>query len=524
MAAIEFPLPRTHGITIVAEAVRVGEFRCKSANETIAANLCVAQRYLTRDLKDGNLFRPGEHAIGMLDRARELGKLPAVDPETGSNSKVALLRDPATINSDDRLRDLGEGTVLALMDAFQRVGQHQPIEVFGKSTDAIVKLGAGGHRLEACRRLGIKVLCFHYEGDELDRQLCEIDENLIREDLSPADRALFMARRKEIYLIKHPETAHGGDRKSSGQNDHLKTDAPKRFTAATAEATGQDERTIRRDVERGEKISPMALQMLRSTAHNKGVVLDKIKRLKTAEAQENFVRELIASDKAIAAKSKQIRTAQQAVNRQSRMQMVNLLARHSRKAGEEMPRAAYPVGYADPPWQQEAWDDETGQDKGLRYPSMTVDEIKSLCAGDKSPFTRDAVLFLWVTANRLPDGLAVLEAWGFQFVTSLVWDKVNIGMGRWSRDKHESLFIGKRGSISLAPLPGTQPPSLYSEAKTEHSRKPVWYAEQIDRLWPDLQKLELFQRKDSLAPDDVRLNGKWEFWGNQAGTPEGGAE
>lgn len=524
MAAIEFPLPRLLGIEIVAAAVRDGEYRSKSANETIAANLCVVQRYLTRDSKDGNLFRPGEHATGMLDRARELGKLPAVDPETGSNSKVAVLRDPATINSDDRLRDLGESTVLALMEAFQRVGQRQPIEVYGKETDASVKLGAGGHRLEACRRLGIKVLCFHHDGDDLDRQLCEIDENLIREDLSPADRALFLARRKEIYLIKHPETAHGGDRKSSGQVGHLKTEPPKRFTAATAEATGQDERTIRRDVERGEKISPMALQMLRSTAHNKGVVLDKIKRLETAEAQENFVRELIAADKAITAKSKQIRTVQQADNRQSRMQMVNLLARHSRKAGEEMPRAAFPVGYADPAWEQEAWSNDTGQDKGLKYPSMTVEEIKALCAGDKSPFSRDAVLFLWVTANRLKDGLAVLEAWGFEYVTCMVWDKKHIGMGRWVRDRHEILLIGKRGSISLAPLMGTQPESLYSEAKTEHSRKPVWFAEQIERLWPELRKIELFQRKDSLAPDDVRLNGNWEFWGNQAGTPEGGAE
>jgi N6-adenosine-specific RNA methylase IME4/ParB-like chromosome segregation protein Spo0J len=524
MAAIEFPLPKVVGIAIVAAAVRDGEYRSKSANETIAANLCVVQRYLTRDPKDGNLFRPGEHAVGMLDRARELGKLPAVDPETGSGSKVAVLRDPATINSDDRLRDLGENTVLGLMEAFQRVGQHQPIEVFGKETDATVKLGAGGHRLEACRRLGIKVLCFHYDGDDLDRQLCEIDENLIREDLSQVDRALFLARRKEIYLIKYPETANGGDRKSDRKLCDLKKDDAKRFTAATAALTGQNERTIQLDIERGEKISKVALQMLRGTSHNKGTLLDRLKRMETAEAQENFVRELIASDKAITGKSKQIRTAQQADNRQSRLQMVSLLARHSRKAGEEMPRAAFPIGYADPAWEQEAWSNDTGQDKGLKYPSMTVEEIKALCAGDKSPFTRDAVLLLWVTANRLPDGIAVLQAWGFEYVTCMVWDKQHIGMGRWVRDRHEILLIGKRGTISLAPLMGTQPESLYSETKTEHSRKPVWFAEQIERLWPDLRKIELFQRKDSLAPDDVRLGGNWEFWGNQAGTPEGGAE
>jgi hypothetical protein len=38
-----------------------------------------------------------------------------------------------------------------------------------------------------------------------------------------------------------------------------------------------------------------------------------------------------------------------------------------------------------------------------------------------------------------------------------------------------------------------------------------------------MRKLELFQRKESLQPGDIRLNGKWDFWGNQAGTPEGEA-
>ncbi|WHA40936.1 MT-A70 family methyltransferase [Agrobacterium larrymoorei] len=520
MAAQTYPMIGTKGLAIVVAAVRDGEFRCEGHNDRLSASSAMAHRYLTRDAKDSNLFRPGENANGILERARAEGKLPEEDAISIPARKVAVARDPLTIDADDRLRDLGEKTVLALMEAFKVYGQQTPIIVYGREADATVKLGAGGHRLEACRRLGIKVLCFHNDGDELDRQLCEIDENLIREDLTPADKALFLARRKEIYLVKHPETAKGvagGKARQQAATDKLS------FAAATAEATGQDERTVRRDVERGEKISATALQMLRSTSHNKGVVLDKLKRLQTAEAQEGFVRELVASDKAIATKSKEIRTIQQASNRESRMQMVGLLAKHSRKAGENMPRAAYPIGYADPPWQQEAWSDETGQDKGLKYPSMTVEEIKALCAGEKSPFTRDAVLFLWVTANRLPDGLAVLEAWGFQFVTSLVWNKVNIGMGRWTRDQHEILLIGKRGSISLAPMPGTQPPSLYSEPKTEHSRKPVWYAEQIDRLWPNLQKFELFQRKDSLADGDIRLNGKWDFWGNQAGLPEGGA-
>lgn len=515
MAAQTLPMPKELGISIVATAVRDGMFRCQTAQDVRAACSAMGNRYLERDGRDGNLFRPGEYAIALLERARELGKLPANKALEAQVRKVAVARDAASIDAGNRLRDLDEGTVLALMQSFTEYGQQSPIIVFGGEFDPLVRLGAGGHRLEACRRLGIKVLCFHESGDELDRQLCEIDENLIRADLTPAYRALFLARRKEIYLVKHPETAHGGDRASRQVGD-LKNGDVKRFTTATAEATGQKERTIQRDVERGEKISAMALHLLSGTRHDKGVTLDQLKRLETPQAQEQYARELIAADKAVSAESKKIRTAQQARNRESRIRLVGLIAENGRKAGGDLPRRAYAIGYADPPWEQEAWSDETGQDKGLKYPSMPVEDIKALCAGDKSPFTPDAVLLLWVTANRVPDGLAVLEAWGFEYVTCMAWDKVNIGMGRWVRDRHELLLIGKRGKISLAPLMGTQPESLYSETKTEHSRKPIWFAEQIDRLWPGLRKIELFQRRDSLVEGDIRLNGMWDFWGNQA--------
>ncbi len=521
MNAQRLQMPGDVGLNIVSVALRDGEFRCQTTQEVRAACAAMAHRYLTRDPKDGNLFRPGDRAAAVIERARTEGRLPEKNRSVNAATKVAVGRDPKTIDVGDRLRCLDERTVLALMDAFRRDGQRQPIDVYGKETDLRVRLGAGGHRLEACSRLGIMVLCFHNDGDELDRQLCEIDENLVRADLTPTDRALFLARRKEIYLVKHPETAREATLKKGAVAPSRQIgETANRFTAATAEATGQKERTIQRDVERGEKISKSALQILRGTRHDKGVTLDQIKRLETAEAQEQFARDLIASDKAIAAESKQIRTAQQASNRESRIRLVGLIAETGRKAGGELPRRAYAIGYADPAWPQEAWSDETGQDKGLRYPSMSVEEIKELCAGEKSPFTPDAVVCLWVTANRLPDGLAVLDAWGFEYVTCLAWDKVNIGMGRWVRDRHELLLIGKRGKVSLAPLMGTQPESLYSEPKTEHSRKPVWFAEQIDRLWPTLRKLELFQRKESLSEGDIRLNGKWDFWGNQAGAPE----
>lgn len=77
----------------------------------------------------------------------------------------------------------------------------------------------------------------------------------------PAERAAQTARRKAIYLELHPETARGvaGADARWNATDNLS------FASATAEATGRDERTVRRDAERGEKISERALAMLRGS-------------------------------------------------------------------------------------------------------------------------------------------------------------------------------------------------------------------------------------------------------------------
>ena len=83
-------------------------------------------------------------------------------------------------------------------------------------------------------------------------ELAEIDENLCRSNLSPAQEAQAIARRKAIYEELHPETKHGGDRKSD-QVDNLATRSD-RFTAATSDATGKSERDIRRAAARGEAL------------------------------------------------------------------------------------------------------------------------------------------------------------------------------------------------------------------------------------------------------------------------------
>ncbi|WP_260686734.1 MT-A70 family methyltransferase [Rhizobium leguminosarum] len=442
--------------------------------------------------------------------------------KTGSRDWPVALRIDQ-IDVTNRLRTVDPEKVAALKASIEKIGLRTPISVFGdwkamKDETIHVRLSAGAHRLEAMRQLGREhIAAIIRDEDEVDAELWEIDENLIRSELTPADRAIFIHRRKQLYELKFPETAHGGDRKTDGssrQVGDLKDEAV-RFSAATAGAIGQSERAVQRDAERGEKISEKALRMLRGTRHDKGVTLDRLKTL-PEDQQEVYVNALFEADKATERHSKQIRTDKLATKRTIRTGMINAIAERGKMVMGQMPVAAAPVGYCDVPWEQEAWSDETGQDKGLPYPSMSVDELMALCAGAKSPFTPDAILYFWSTTNRLRDAMRIIEAWGFKFMTMITWDKVNIGMGRWVRDRTEHLLICKRGDFPGLDLYTEKPESLYSEVKTEHSRKPVWFAEQIERLYPDMRKLELFQRKDSLADDDVRRNGSWIFWGNQA--------
>ena len=115
------------------------------------------------------------------------------------------------------------------------------------------------------------------------------------------------------------------------------------------------------------------------------------------------------------------------------------------------------------------------------------------------------VLFLWTTSPKLREGLQIVDAWGFEYRTCMVWVKDRIGMGYYARQQHELLLIGARGNIP-APPPAVRPPSVIHAPRTEHSAKPDEAYEVIERMYPDYPKCELFQRR----PRDG-----WVGWGNQ---------
>jgi N6-adenosine-specific RNA methylase IME4 len=121
--------------------------------------------------------------------------------------------------------------------------------------------------------------------------------------------------------------------------------------------------------------------------------------------------------------------------------------------------------------------------------------------------TSDALLFIWVPPPILEQCFRVIRSWGFDYRTGIVWVKDRIGMGNYVRNRHEHLLIARRGELPL-PTADSRPPSVLEAPRTVHSRKPVTAYELIERMYPELPRIELFAR--------ARRDG-WAAWGNEAG-------
>jgi N6-adenosine-specific RNA methylase IME4 len=166
----------------------------------------------------------------------------------------------------------------------------------------------------------------------------------------------------------------------------------------------------------------------------------------------------------------------------------------------------YGLIYADPPWHFVNYS-EAGMAKSAanHYPVMSLEKIKAL----EIPAAADSVLFMWSTTPMLAAAFDVIEAWRFHYVSAITWDKVHPGHGYWTRDRSELLLIATRGDVP-APALGTQPESLFSEPRGEHSVKPARVYAMLETMFPTLPKLEVFARPGG----EVRPG--WAVWGFEA--------
>lgn len=168
---------------------------------------------------------------------------------------------------------------------------------------------------------------------------------------------------------------------------------------------------------------------------------------------------------------------------------------------------------ADPPWQ---FQNRTGkmapEHKRLsRYPTMTLDEICDLPV--EAIAAPRAHLYLWVPNALLPEGLRVMDQWGFKYKSNLIWYKVRKdggpdrrGVGFYFRNVTEILLFGVRGKDVRTLTRGRSQENIIATQKREHSRKPDEQYELIEACsWGP--RLEMFARGPRKG---------WTVWGNQA--------
>ena len=166
---------------------------------------------------------------------------------------------------------------------------------------------------------------------------------------------------------------------------------------------------------------------------------------------------------------------------------------------------------ADPPWR---FNNRTGRvapeyRRLHRYESLSFDEIAAMPVGE---FALDnSHLYLWVPNALIKEGLAVMEHWGFEYKTNLVWYKTRKdggpdgrGVGFYFRNVTEIVLFGVRGSTRTLD-PGRRQVNILISRKREHSRKPDELYEVIEQCSPG-PYLELFARHDRRG---------WVQWGNE---------
>ena len=151
--------------------------------------------------------------------------------------------DVLTISN--RLRRLDAAKVESIAASMDVLGLQQPVSIWASEDGAVVDLVAGAHRVAAAQKLGWeKIDCIFVNMDEIDRQLWEIDENLMRADLGPAELAQHTAKRADLVrqkaaIVNSQNEKKLAQRPSEGQSD---------FDEETTNATGKSKSTVRRVV------------------------------------------------------------------------------------------------------------------------------------------------------------------------------------------------------------------------------------------------------------------------------------
>lgn len=353
------------------------------------------------------------------------------------------------------------GNLSSLKGSIESVGMLQPIVV-----RADMGIVIGVRRLEACRELGwVEIeatVVSDWEADRLEQ--AEIEENTIREDFQLSD------------LVGIARYLEGKAQEEAKARQGARTDLGEEHSGKLPESERGDSRDL---VVAGLPISATSMRKARAVV----------------EAHEEDI--------------EKYGWAQDEMDRTGKIdnvykRLMDLKYREEIEANPPVyPEGKYGILLVDPPWQYDFAASSTRAIEN-QYATMSLEELGELPVGDWC--LDDGVLYMWVTAPKGKDAHWLLEQWGFEYKTNIVWVKDRIGMGYYARNQHELVYIATRGKPRVPDAPSRQS-SVFDGERMKHSEKPRLHG-MLSEQYPQVPKLEMFARQVARPRDD-----DWSFWG-----------
>lgn len=372
-----------------------------------------------------------------------------------------------------------------LKSDIEKNGQHESIKLYDH------QILDGRHRFLVCQQLGIPPKVEQWAGTDARQYVISV--NLKRRHLSANQRALAAASLTTA---------------TRGRNKHTATAAPSQEEAAALFSISPD------SIQRAKKVLTDA----------DPAIVEMVKKDELAISMAAQVAKLPKKEQLKALRSKKVKTLADADEikakkcaevRKKRITTIQTRVANNKPIGTA--GGPFSLIYADPPWRYEG----TGQ-SGSRhrienyYPTMETADICALPVA--SICDDDCMLFMWVPSSRLKDGLVVMDAWGFEYVTQAVWHKKGQQgkadyLGGVFYQGHESILVGRLGNGLPAPETKNKFSSVIEAPRTEHSKKPEKVYDMLETMYPEFKDnfCELFARNTREG---------WLSWGNEVDDAE----
>lgn len=360
----------------------------------------------------------------------------------------------------------------------------------------------GRNRYRACALKNLDVRYETFSGTDRDALNWVISKNLRRRHLNESQRSRIADK---ITTLRLGDNQHSREPASIEAPSFLPTEVPAEAAVSQAEAA-EIMNTSRSGVQRAAILREKGAAELGDAVDAGKVAISTAAEIAEALPIERQKEIAKLSEKEILAEAKRIRKEANDKRRTERVEKIKAISDGNNPLATDR---KFPIIYMDPPTKFAAGDSDRSTEN--HYPTMTEEELAKLPISDLA--TPDAALFIWTTVPWLRKTMALIEGYGFEYVSEFTWDKGSLGLGFWNRNAHESLLIATRGKFP-APDPTVLRPSLYRETRSKHSAKPNYFRDMITAYYPDLPKVELFPRVDGALPET------WFAWGNQAHVPK----